>query len=169
MNEELKREVSLQINYLGDSEYALGYSRAEKKDVATIVEVINKHRAQFTSGKTSNIGSAEFASATQWQALAAESDRAARDILLGSSSELAELDRLEKAALEAKRLADAKNRELESAWSEFSRIPERADKIKLELDGIAKLLGERKPETLEVDFKRHYKAMLNGSTVDSFT
>jgi hypothetical protein len=107
--------------------------------------------------------------ASQWQAMAAESEKAARNILMQSSSELAELDRLEKAALEAKRLADAKNRELDEAWSDFSRIPERADKIKRELDGIAKLLGELKPETIEVDFKRHYKAMLNGSTVDPFT
>src|SRR5215471_6190168 len=126
MDTEIRREVALQINYLGDSEYALAYGRAETKDVATIVEAIQQHRKTFEEGRVASIGSAAFASQEQWKALAAESERAARDILLGSSSELAELDRLEKAALETKRLADAKNRELELAWSEFSRIPERA-------------------------------------------
>ena len=115
MNKELKREVFLQINYLGESEYALAYSRAETKDVATIVEAIQQHRKTFEDGRVASIGSAAFASQEQWKALAGESERSARDLLMQSSSELAELDRLEKAAFEAKRLADAKNRELESA------------------------------------------------------
>jgi len=168
MNKELKREVFLQINYLGESEYALAYSRAETKDVATIVEAIQQHRKTFEDGRVASIGSAAFASQEQWKALAGESERSARDLLMQSSSELAELDRLEKAAFEAKRLADAKNRELESAWNEFSRIPERADAIRLELDGIAKLLQELEPEKIEADFKRHYKATLNGSAADPF-
>jgi len=82
---------------------------------------------------------------------------------------LEELDRLEKAALQAKRLAEAKNRELESAWNEFSRIPERADAIRLELDGIAKLLSELEPGKAEADSKQQYMLMLNGATADGFT
>ena len=79
-----------------------------------------------------------------------------------------QLDRLEKAALQAKRLAEAKNRELESAWNEFSRIPERAYAIRLELDGIAKLLSELEPGKAEADFKQQYMQMLNGATADGF-
>jgi hypothetical protein len=139
MENETKREVGIQINYLGESEYALALSRVETPDVAAIVEAIQQQRKQFEDGKIVSIGSATFASESQWRAIATDSERAARNIVLGDSSELAQLDRLEKAALEAKRLADKPNRELESAFAEFSRIPERADTIKLELDGIAKL------------------------------
>jgi hypothetical protein len=45
MDTELRREVALQINLLGDSEYALGYSRAETKDVNSIIEAIQYERA----------------------------------------------------------------------------------------------------------------------------
>jgi hypothetical protein len=127
MNEELKREVSLQINYLGDSEYALGYNRAETKDVATIVEVINKHRAQFDGGKVYSIGSASYATVENWKSLACASDQAARNELLRHSSELSELDELERKANEARRVADEKNRALQAAWNEFSALPEKAD------------------------------------------
>jgi len=70
MNEELRREVELQINYLGESEYLLGYMRAETKDVASVVAEIQKHRAQFEQGKTVSIGTAVFASAENWKEVA---------------------------------------------------------------------------------------------------
>jgi len=34
---------------------------------------------------------------------------------------------------------------------------------------MAKLLNQLEPGNAEADFKRHYKATLNGSTVDPFT
>jgi hypothetical protein len=154
---------------LGDSEYALALSRVKTPDAAAIVEAIQQHRKQFEDGKITSIGSATFAPAEQWKALAAESERAARNELLESSSELTEVNELERKAEEARQAADKANRELESAFGEFSRIPERADAIKLELDGIAKLLSELEIEKIEADFKQHYKAMLNGWTVDPFT
>jgi hypothetical protein len=96
MNEELKREVALQINYLGDSEMALGYSRAETKDVPSIVAEIQKHRGQFEQHHTASIGSASFASQETWRKIAADAEREARNILLGNSSLLSEVSDLEK-------------------------------------------------------------------------
>jgi hypothetical protein len=168
MNTELKNEISNQISHVGDSEIALAVSRAGSTDVNAIAEEIRKHRAQYENGRVANIGAATFASAEQWQALAAESDRAARAILMQGSAELTELDRLEKAATDAKRLADAKSCELSSAWREFSHIPERADAVKLELDGIAKLFAELEPGKIEADFKAAYTSMLNGAAADVF-
>jgi hypothetical protein len=162
-NEELWREVSLQINYLGDSEYALAFSRAETKDTASIIEQIQKHRDGFEQGKTCGIGSATFASVEQWKALAAESERAARNELLKNSSELAELDRLEKAALEAQEAADAKSRELQANWEQYNAIPDRIEALNVRLAQIASDLRSLETEKIAEDFKSHYRATLNGA------
>jgi len=168
MNEELKREVANQINYLGDSELALGYSRAQIKTVASVVEEIQKHRAQFEQGKTCGFAGATFASVDNWKAISAASEKAARNILLERSSELAEVDELERKANEARRVADEKNRALQAAWNEFRVLPEKADKIKRQLEQIASGLESLDPTQLAEDFRRHYRAILDGGQADPF-
>jgi hypothetical protein len=166
MNEELKREVANQINYLGDSELALGYSRAQIKTVASVVEEIQKHRKQFEDGKVASIGSAAFACTEQWEALAAESERAARDILLGNSSLLSEVGELARKATEAKRLADEKNRELQFLWSDFQNVPEKADGINAKLANLRAERASLAVEKLNADFKEFYAKILQGTLVD---
>jgi hypothetical protein len=166
INPEIRREVANQINYLGDSELALGYSRAQIKTVASVVEEIQKHRKQFEDGKVTSIGSAAFASTQQWEALAAESERAARDILLGDSSLLSEVDELARKATEAKRLADEKNRELQSLWSDFRSIPEKEDRINAKLGNLRAERAGLAVEKLNTDFKELYGKILQGALVD---
>jgi len=57
------------------------------------------------------------ASAETWAEIASESDKAARAELLSGSPELAKLERLTKAADEARRLAAAKNAEVARFWN----------------------------------------------------
>jgi hypothetical protein len=108
MESELKKEVGLQINYLGDSEYLLGNMRAETKDVASIVAEIQKHRAPFEAGRVVNSGSMMGATAENWKRIVAESEKAARTIMLQNSSALAELNELERKAQEAAKVAAQK-------------------------------------------------------------
>jgi hypothetical protein len=110
--------------------------------------------------------SAVFASDANWKSIAAESEKAARDILLADSSLLQEADELTRRATEAKSLADAKNRELQSLWSDFQSLPGKADAINAKL---ADLQAER--ATLDLDklntaFAEHYRALLSGRTQD---
>jgi hypothetical protein len=103
MNAHIQDEVTKQIPYVKESELALAVARAEKQDAKTIIEEMRKHRAQFEASKISSIGCAEFANDATWRSIAAESDRAARDILLENSDLLTELSEAERKADEASR------------------------------------------------------------------
>jgi hypothetical protein len=165
MNHELKKELNLKFNYLGDSEILLGYSKAATKDVNTIAELIDAHRKRFEQGRIANIGSAVFATAEVWQAIAAESDRAARSELLASSPELAQLSDLEAKALAAKQAAEAKERELQALWSEFQALPVKADAINLRLAQISNDLRSLDVEKLAEDWKATYRSILGGGRI----
>jgi hypothetical protein len=110
----------------------------------------------------------DVVSADNWEAISVASEKAARNILIESSSELAEVDELERKANEARRLANEKNRALEAAWNEFRVLPEKADKIKRQLEQIASGLESLDPAQLAEDFRRHYRAILDGGQADPF-
>ena len=52
----------------------------------------------FTEGRTVGVSGAVCATKEQWQAIARDSDKAAKAELLKNSAELTELERLEKSA-----------------------------------------------------------------------
>ena len=168
MNQELKNEVALRIPRMGNNEFLIGYSRAETKSVNEIAEFIEDHRKPFSDGRVASIGAAAMASAEVWQKIAEESDAAAKRELLKDSSELAELNKLERAAAEAKRLADAKQDELTRAWNEYNSLPEKAKAISLMLAQFDNTLRELEPEVLEKGYKDTFRSMLNGALVDGF-
>jgi hypothetical protein len=166
MDNELKREVALQVQYCGDSELALGYSRAQIKTVASVVEEIQKFRAKYEAGKVSGIAGATFASADNWKAIAAESEREARNILLGNSSLLSEVSDLEKKAAEAHRAAEQANRELEAVWNEYQTLPDKAAGINRRLVTLKADRESLDVEKLNADFREFYRAILEGALVD---
>jgi len=84
--------------------------------------------------------SGRFASAEVWATVARESNEAARKELLKGSPDLLEAEELARKAEEAARLAQAKQDELNRLWNEWSSLPEKADKIKLQLAQIANSL-----------------------------
>jgi hypothetical protein len=53
-------------------------------------------------------------------------------------------------------------------WNEWSFLPEKADKIKLQLSQIASGLESLDPTQLAEDFRRHYRAILDGGQADPF-
>ena len=150
---------------MGNNEFLIGYSRAETKSVNEIAEFIEDHRKPFSDGRVASIGAAAMASAEVWQKIAEESDAAAKRELLKDSSELAELNKLERAAAEAKRLADAKQDELTRAWNEYNSLPEKAKAISLKLAQFDNTLRELEPEVLEKGYKDTFRSMLNGARV----
>jgi hypothetical protein len=168
MDQELKKELDLKFNCLGDSEWALACSKAVTKDVNSIAALIEEHRKPFTEGRVSSIGSAAFASADNWREIAAASERAARAELLASSPELAQLSELEAKALAAKQAADAKERELQALWSEFQALPAKAQKLNDSLKSIASELRGLDPQKLASEFKAAYRDMQNGALGDPF-
>jgi DNA repair exonuclease SbcCD ATPase subunit len=121
-----------------------------------------------TDGKIASIGSATFANAETWRAIAAEAEKAARAEFLKSSAELSELERLETVAAEARKAADAKERELQALWSEFQSIPEKAEKLNDRLNAITNELRALDSAKIEADFKAMYKNVWQGAMVDPF-
>jgi predicted nucleic acid-binding Zn-ribbon protein len=164
--DEIRKEVANQINYLGDSEYQLGCQRAETKTVASIVSAIEEHRKQFEGGRVASLMSAIFSSDDNWKKIAGEAEKAARELLLGSSEELIELNELERRATEARRLADEKNRALEAAFNEWSALPERVEKIRRKLADINRELETLTPEVVERRFKEEYVKVTRGAMRD---
>jgi hypothetical protein len=97
MNNEIRNEVAIRVQRMKDNEWRLAYSKAtNNSDADEIVELVETHRSQFAEGKTANIGSAIFASAETWDAIACASDEDAKRELLKSSADLTELDRPER-------------------------------------------------------------------------
>jgi hypothetical protein len=163
MDNELRRTLSLKHPYLGESELHLCYLKSAEKTEAAISERIEEWRKPFEARKTANMGSASFATAESWKEIARESDKAARAELMKSSSELAELNELERQAEELRQRAEAKNAELSRLWSEYNAIPDRIHAAQNELNSIKNGLVDLDPAKLRDDFKRHYKAILNGA------
>jgi hypothetical protein len=164
--DEIRKEVENQINYLGDSEYQLGCQRSEIKTVASIVAAIEQHRKQFEGGRVASLMSAIFASDENWKKVAAESEKAARDILLAESSLLQEADELTRRATEAKQLAERKNRELQSLWNDFQSIPGKADAINAKLASLKVERDSLGIDKLNAAFADHYRALLAETTQD---
>jgi hypothetical protein len=165
---ELKRILSLQFNYLGDNEWLLCHSRAAEKTEAAIAAQLHAWRKPFEEGKTANIGSANFASPETWRDIATRSDEHARRALLADSAALVELDRLQNAANEAAKLAEAKQAELSQMWSEYNAIPERIEAIGTRLAELNDSLRELDAEALEKQYKDTYKSILNHALTDGF-
>jgi hypothetical protein len=126
MNPQIKKAVSSQVNYVGDSEYLLAVSRVEDpNDVNAIVEFIQGYRKPFESGKIISNGAAAFATQEVWQVVSAESDNSAKRELLRESALLVEVDELTRKADEAKRLADERTAELNRLYREYAVLPDK--------------------------------------------
>jgi hypothetical protein len=167
MNPELKKAISNEISYLGESELVLGYNRAETKDVKSIVAEIQSHRTQFENNRVSSIGCAAFASQETWRSITEASEQAARDILLEGSDLLSEATELTRKADEARRIAEEKSRFLQASWTEFQSLPGKAERSTSQL---ANLKAEREKldlSKLNADFSDHYKKLLAGATQDN--
>jgi hypothetical protein len=158
MNHELRQEVSQRVPFRA------AYSKAETKDANTIAELIEEHRKPFSEGKVASIGAMTMASQETWAKIAEESEAAARRELLKNSAELSELERLERAAEEAQRLAEAKNAELSRLWSEYNNLPEKVEAINIRQAQIATELRSLEPEALKESFKSAFSALVRGAS-----
>ena len=167
-NNELKRTVALRVPYMTDAEYQLGYLNTTEKTENAIVEAIEVYRKPFAEGRTVGVSGAVGATKEQWQAIARDSDKAAKAELLKSSAELVELNRLEKIADEARKAAEAKERELNALWSEYSSLPDRISATQAELDSIRSSISDLDPAKLNEAFKRHFRAVIDGGITDLF-
>jgi hypothetical protein len=165
---ELKRTVALRVPYMTDAEYQLGYLNAGEKTENAIVEAIENLRKPFAEGRTVGVSGAVGATKEQWQAIARDSDKAAKAVLLKSSAELNELQRLEKIAEEARKAAEAKERELNALWSEYSAIPDRISAAQRELESIQNSIADLEPAKLNEAFQRHFRAVIDGAITDPF-
>ena len=164
MENAIKHEVDNQISYLGQSEFLLAVNRVEDaSDVKTIVEFITEHRRQFEAGRVTSNGCASFATKETYQAIAAESDAAAKRELLKSSALLFAVDALTRKAEEARKAAEAKERELNLLWQEYSALPNKISTAQRELDSINDALKDLDPEKLHNEFKRHFRLIIDGS------
>lgn len=149
---------------MDENEWRLAYSRATNKNHANeIVELIEEHRKPFAEGKTANIGTAIFASAEAWEAIACASDEDAKRELLKSSANLTELEKLERAARQAQEAADAASRELQAVWQEFNGIPDQLEAIAVKQEQISNERQALETEKLEAEFKRLYRSLLDGA------
>jgi hypothetical protein len=168
MNNEIRREACLRLNRLGNDEFRLALSRAiNKDDVNEIVQLVEAFRSPFAEGKAANLGSIIAATPEAWQAVANEADAAARAELLQDSSEFNALQKLEKAANEARKLAEAKHAELSRDWDKYSATPEQLDMTNTRLARINSELESLDAQVLETEFKGHYKSLLNGSVASA--
>jgi hypothetical protein len=167
-NNEPKRTVALRVPYMTDAEYQVGYLNAEEKTKNSIVEAIEQHRKPFAEGRTVDVSGAVGATKEHWQAIARDSDKAAKAELLKNSAELIELERLEKIAVEARKAAAAKERELNALWSECNAIPDRISQAQNELEAIRSSIADLDPAKLDQEFKRHFRAVIDGGITDPF-
>jgi hypothetical protein len=168
MNQAIKNEVYNRVNRLGDNEWLLAYNKSTNKTATEIAELCEEFRKPFTDGRVASVGSAVFASPEAWQQIAAQSEAAAKRELLSGSSELAELDRLQKAATEATKAAEAKQAALSQAWREYNSIPDRVEAISTRLAEISAMIESLDMAKLEAEYKDAYRAVLNGALADRF-
>jgi len=151
-----------------DAEYQLGYLNAAERTENAIAEAIEAHRGPFAEGRTVGVSGAVGATKEEWQAIARDSDKAAKAELLKSSAELNELQRLEKIAEEARKAAEAKERELNALWSEYSATPDRISAAQRELESIRSAIADLELAKLNQEFRRHFRAVIDGGITDPF-
>jgi hypothetical protein len=152
MNEELKRTVSLRVNYMTEAGFQLGYLKAENKTEGEIVAAIETHRKPFAEGRTVGLNGHVGATKEQWQAIARDSDKAAKAILLKNSAELSELERLEKIAEDARKAAEAKERQLNDWWTEYNNLPGRIEVVESSIAWAVRELNESTPDVIKANF-----------------
>jgi chromosome segregation ATPase len=166
----IKNAVEQQISNLGPSEFALAVSKVENpNNVAAIIEAVTDYRKQFESkyGVINN-GAAAFATRDQWEAIGCDAEGSAKRELLKDSSLLREVDELTRKATEARRLADERQAELNRLHAELSSLPDRISATQRELDSLNATLSELNVDTLKADYKRLYRAVLDGGQNDKF-
>ena len=167
-NNELKRTVALRVLYMTEAEYQLGCLNAAERTENAIVEAIEAHRKPFAQGRTVGVSGAVGATKEQWQAISRDADKAAKAELLKNSGELTELERLEKIAEEARKAAEAKELELNALWSEYSAIPDHISAAQRELESIRSSIADLNSAKLNEEFKRHFRAIIDGGIADPF-
>jgi hypothetical protein len=166
----LKNAVQAQVNNVGPSEFALAVSKVEDPtNVAAIIEAVTDYRKPFESkhGVISN-GSASFATKEQWEGIAADAEASAKRELLKDSSILREVDELTRKAEEAKRLADERTAELNRLHAEQSRLPDQIASAQSQLNSLNVTMSELNVDTLKADYRRLYRAVLDGGRTDQF-
>lgn len=134
---ELFNELDKQFT-IGSSEFELAVRNTEKNGTS-VADEIQRHRAKFEKNRTASIGAAQYASSESWEAIRQDSEKAAREALLGESTMLTEVNELTRKADEARRLADQRSRELQALWSEFQNIPGKMKRLSEQLDGITSM------------------------------
>jgi hypothetical protein len=164
--EELFRVLGTQIPRLQISEFEAAYrNNADKADDATVlmklIEAdINARRDKFSGGAT-------YLPAGGWDKIFAQADDEARWEILQSSDVLANLNELEAKALDAKRAAE-QAAALEALWSEFNSLAPRSANINKRLTALEVELQELQSEKLASDFRKLYRATLDGAHLDQF-
>ena len=139
-------EIQVAIEALNNAE-ATGLT-----PVAAILSKLRDWRAKFVIGTT--------ATSDERKKPYEASERAAREKLLGSSKELAELTELERKRAELERGAKAQAAKLEALFAEFSALPGKASQYRGRMTACA-AERERLTEThLDAEFEAAYTALL---------
>ena len=86
-----------------------------------------------------------------------------------TSDALANLNELEANALNAKRGAEQAAAALEALWNQFNQLAPRAANINQRLTALEVELQEVQPEKLASEFRKLYRATLEGGSVDRFS
>jgi chromosome segregation ATPase len=165
---EIEKLVSLRIPYLGEAEFALALLRAAERNENAIVEWLENWRKPFAEGRTVGLNGSVGATKEQWQAISRDSNKAAQNELLQDSPELKALKALEETARKAREVAEAKDRELTALWSELNGLPAHIEKATNELESISKSLAELDANKARDEYKRLFRAIIDGANADRF-
>jgi len=164
-NAEIKAEVLRERSNCGVAEYEVCLTRATEANDGKqptskqIIEALDAWRTQH-GASVSPFGSS-YATEETWKKVAADSEKAARELLLESSAELQSLTAIEKQMFELQRQAKAQSDKLTAWFSEYSALPAKAAAANEQLGRIATertALGD----ALDADFIDAYTALIRG-------
>src|SRR5262249_4146412 len=161
-NEEIKKVVIRERPTVGDGEYEVCYNRVleanngKQPTSKQIIEALDDWRKPFTKGVS-------YASKEAWDAMYAQSERAARELLLQSSAEMKTLTALEKQAIELQRKAKEQEAKLNTWYAEFNGLPAKAAAYHTRLSVVTAQRNELDSAYLDVDFTAAYTALVGGN------
>ena len=155
--EAILRYVARERNRSGPAllQVAFDAARAISPDVPVgqlqraIVEQIDERLRPF-------VGDARMMTDAGWISAYGKAEIEARRTLMAGSGDQKEADKLNRQAVESKRLADAAEKSLQAAWNEFLDVPDEASRLKAVFDQIGHERAMLTPAELESGYKHLY-------------
>jgi len=134
-----------------------------------MIAAITDHRRQYESKHgVINNGAGAYATRDQWDAIAAGADDSARRQQLADSALLKECDELNLKAQEALRIAKERRTQLNALHAEYAALPDRISNTQREVESINNTLKELNVDTLKDDYRRLFRAVIDGGQTNQF-